>query len=242
MEINDLLKRPLPEIPSEIEEALRVNKITGTTFEDKNEVLSDVNLQKEVGYKKLEDGIYLVSMFCKMPGITPEMIDWWFWWHPQDSLRYKVWYPGEHIAVSYHKKDKAFFLKNSLPPFKANSQFPIERIGKIKLPLRIDFISPEDFGFSVEIMKENDIPKIVCGHVGAFRGIVMHTEMAHIFRQTDDGLFMFSRFWIGKTMKNQLLRKIVITEDMAKDMAEHCCIEYRSLCEILPILYNEYKN
>lgn len=38
-----------------------------------------------------------------------------------------------------------------------------------------------------------------------------------------------------------LLRKLIITEDMARGMAEHCCIEYRNLCEILPLLYEEYK-
>jgi hypothetical protein len=52
---------------------------------------------------------------------------------------------------------------------------------------------------------------------------------------------MISRFWLGKTMKSSLLRKIIITEDMAKGMAEHCCVEYRNLHEILPILYEKYK-
>ena len=89
-------------------------------------------------------------------------------------------------------------------------------------------------------MKENDIPKILCARVGAFNNLIKHTEMAHIFKQTEDGLFMISRFWLGKTM-NPLLRKLIITEDMARGMAEHCCIEYRNLTEILPQLYEEYK-
>lgn len=71
--------------------------------------------------------------------------------------------------------------------------------------------------------------------------MVKHTEMAHIFKQTDDGLFMISRFWLGKTMTNPMLRKLIITEDMAKGMAKHCCIEYRNLHEILPLLYEEYR-
>ena len=109
------------------------------------------------------------------------------------------------------------------------------------MPLRIDFITPEEFGFSRQLMTENNISKIVCGHVGAFNNLVQHTEMAHIFKQTEDGLFMISRFWLGKTMKNPLLRKLIITEDMARGMAEHCCIEYRNLREILPVLYAEYR-
>lgn len=57
----------------------------------------------------------------------------------------------------------------------------------------------------------------------------------------ENGLFMISRFWLGKTMKNPLLRKLIITEDMARSMAEHCCVEYRNLQAILPVLYAEYQ-
>lgn len=241
MKLQSLLKKPLPPIPAGIIAALNDSKITKTPFERKNEILLNTELQSEVGYVKMDDGTYLVSMICPMPGITAEMIEWWFWWHAQDNLRYQVWFPGEHISNTYHKKDQAYFEQAFVPPFVANSQYPVERIGGIKMPLRIDFVTPEEFGFSRQTMVNNNIPKIVCGHVGAFNNLVKHTEMAHIFKQTEDGLFMISRFWLGKTMNNPLLRKLIITDDMARGMAEHCCIEYRNLHEILPVLYAEYK-
>ena len=68
------------------------------------------------------------------------------------------------------------------------------------------FVTPEEFGFSNELMAENNIPLIVCGHVG-LKGFVKHTEMAHIFKQTEDGLFMFSRFWMGEILKSRLVWK-----------------------------------
>ena len=241
MNLHDLLQKPLPQIPSDIKDALNKSLIAKTPFERKNDVLMNNELHADAGYIKMDDGTYLVSMFCPMPGITVDMIEWWFWWHTQDSLRYQVWYPGDHISIKYHRKDKAFFEQPTLPGFVPNTQCPVERIGGMKMPLRIDFVTPEDFGFSRQSMQDNDIPKIVCGHVGAFNNIIRHTEMAHIFKQTDDGLFMISRFWLGKTMKSALLRKLIITDDMAKGMAEHCCIEYRSLCQILPMLYAEYR-
>ena len=233
------MKKTLPQIPPEIADVLTKNEITKTPFEHKNQVLFDVNLQQEIGYTKMDDGTYLVSMICPMPDITAEMIEWWFWWHTQDSLRYQVWFPKEHISIKYHKKDKDFFEQSVLPDFKPNSQLPVERIGGMKMPLRIDFVTPEEFGFLRKTMEENNIPKIVCGHVSTFNGLVKHTEMAHIYKQTEDGLFLISRFWLGKTMKSPLLRKLVITENMARGMAEHCYIEYRNLCEILPVLYAE---
>ena len=241
MEIKDLLNKPLPQMPNEIANAISENEITVTPFGQKNKILSDPDLQAEIGYAKMDDGIYLVSMTCPMPGITAEMIEWWFWWHARDSLRYQVWYPNEHIGIKYHKKDHDYFEQAILPDFKPNSHLPVERIGGMKMPLRIDFVTPEEFGFSEEIMKENCIPKIVCGHVSAWNGLVRHTEMAHIFKQTENGLFLISRFWLEQTIKNPLLRKLIITDQMAKGMAEHCCIEYRNLCVILPLLYAEYK-
>lgn len=241
MEIKDLMKKELPQIPSEIAAALMKNEITKTAFEKKNDILSDTALQTEVGYAKMGDGTYLVSMICPMPEITAEMIDWWFWWHPQADERYKVWFPGAHYGIGYSEKQKEYFNQKSCPAFRNNTQYPLEKIGSAVLPLRIDFVTPEEFGFSEQVMKENGIQRIVCGHVGAFNNLVRHTEMAHIFKQTDKGLFMISRFWLGKTMKNPLLRKLIITENMAKGMAQHCCVEYRNLSEILPLLYNKYR-
>ena len=109
------------------------------------------------------------------------------------------------------------------------------------MPLRIDFLKPEKFGFSKTAMQAHSVSLIVCGHVGAFSGLIWHTEMAHIFHhQTNDGLFLTSRFWLGRTM-NPILRKLMINDAMAQGMAEHCAVEYRNLAEILPALYKAYK-
>lgn len=240
MDLQELLHKPLPPIPPEIRDALETGKITKTPLQAKNEILTNENLQSEVGFAKMEDGTYLVSMTCPMPRVTVEMIQWWFWWHPQDNLRYQVWFPGAHISIRYPQKDRSFFEQAHVPEFRPNTQCPVERIGGMKMPLRIDFVTPEEFGFSREIMQENHIPQIVCGHVGAFNNLVKHTEMAHIFKQTEDGLLLISRFWLGTAIKNPLLREMIITEDMARGMAEHCCVEYRNLHEILPMLYAEY--
>lgn len=53
----------------------------------------------EIGFKKMPDGTYLVSMACPMLEITVKMIDWWFWWHPQAKERYQVWFLSEYIEI-----------------------------------------------------------------------------------------------------------------------------------------------
>lgn len=241
MKIKNLMAKALPEIPDDISDALTNNSITETPFDSKNSILFDSKLQNEVGFVKMEDDTFLVAMICPMPGITPEMIDWWFWWHPQEHWRYKVWFPGEHFGIGYSKKQKEYFNKKSCPPFQNNTHYPLEKIGKAVLPLRIDFVTPDEFGFSMTASENNNICRIVCGHVGVFNNLVRHTEMAHIFKQTEEGLLLISRFWLGQTMKSRFLRKLIINENMAKGMAEHCCVEYRNLCEILPKLYEEFR-
>ena len=237
--MKELLNKPLPAIPADIKEKLDKSEISLTYFNECDLILQSDSLQQEVGYKQFPDGSWLVSMVCPMPGISREMIDWWFWWHTQDSLRYQVWFPGSHSRNGYARKDRAYFEQETKPLFQPNSQFPVEEIGGTKMPLRIDFVTPEQFGFSKEAMDRGNIATIICGHVSALGGLIPHTEMAHIYKQTEDGLFMFSRFWLGKTM-NPLLRKFVMTEKMARGMAEHCCIEYRNLAEILPGLYQKH--
>ncbi len=149
-------------------------------------------------------------------------------------------FPGAHFGIGYPRRCAGYFEQETQPPFQDNTQLPTEKIGGMRMPLRIDFVAPEEFGFSRLSMKKNNIPLIVCGHVGAFNGLIWHTEMAHIFYQTQDGLLLTSRFWLGRTM-NPLLRKLMINNSMACGMAEHCAIEYRNLAEILPALYKKYK-
>lgn len=229
------------EIPGDIAKSLEYpGNITETLFENKNDILENEQLQQETGYIRMGNGDFQVSMICPMPNVTKEMIDWWFWWHPQEDERYQLWFPGEHYKTGYAKKSAAYFESREMPEFQENIQYPVERIGTRKIPLMIDFISPEEFGFSKVLMEKCNVATIVCGHVGACRGLVSHTEMAHIFFQRENGLFLVSRFWIGKRLKNPLLRKRILTFSTAKGMAVHCCVEYRNLADKLPLLYEEW--
>ena len=237
--MKELRNKPLPPIPMEIKNRLDQPAVTCTYLNNCDMILESDALQQEVGYSQFPDGSWMVSMTCPMPGITKEMIDWWFWWHCQEDLRYQIWFPGDHISIRYHKKDRAYFEQPHMPPFQPNSQCPVEKIGGATMPLRIDFVTPEQFGFTKDAMERGNIAVIVCGHVSALGGLVPHTEMAHIYKQTGDGLFLISRFWLGKTM-HPMLRKLVMTSGMARGMAEHCCVEYRNLVQILPGLYQKY--
>ena len=125
MDLQKYIDMPNAPIPKEISEKIsKAGGITPTEFEDREQILYDRTLQDEVGFTKMPNGDYLVSMICPMPNVTTEMIRWWFWWHTQDSKRYQAWYPSEHFRISY--KDKEYFEADTLPEFKPNSQYPVE--------------------------------------------------------------------------------------------------------------------
>ncbi len=112
----------------------------------------------EAGYGRFSDGSYLVSMYCPMSGLTAEMVAWWFWWHPQAKERYQVWFPGAHFGIGYPRRCAGYFEQETQPPFQDNTQLPTEKIGGMRMPLRIDFVAPEEFGFSRLSMKRTIFP------------------------------------------------------------------------------------
>ncbi len=243
MDLKKYIDMENAQMPADIAEKIATaGGITSISFEDKNLLLQHPELKMECGYDKLENGDYLVAMYCPMPEVTREMIEWWFWWHPQANERYEAWYPGEHTKISYAKKDAHFYEQKTVPTFEPTTQYPYESVGALTLPLAISFVSPASFGYAPELMKKSKVSITICGHVGAFKGIIQNTEMSHIFfEESEGGLLAVSRFWLGARLKNKLLRKIFLTEKTAKDMATHACIEYRNFATKIPMMYAEWK-
>ena len=232
---------PNAKIPGDIAQTLTTGgSIQLTQFNNVNDIIADKSLWLQTGFTQDKNGNLFVSMYCPMENVTSEMIDWWFWWHPQDNDRYRLWFPGEHFSIRTDKKNADYFGAKEQPQFRPNTQYPTEKIGSMRMPLRIDFLTPQEFGLDEALMKEQNVATVVCGHVGALGGLVYHTEMMHVWFNQDNGLFMISRFWIGNLLKNPLLRKAILTEDTARGMAQHCCVEYRNLARKLPELYKEY--
>lgn len=240
MSLNDLLGQPSVTLSQKLQDALDQPRITLTDFADKNCILTDEGLRTEVGYRKTDDDVWQVSCYCLMPGVTREMISWWFWWHPKQDERYQAWYPEMHKKIRYRKADTPYFEKADMPPFQDNVQYPTETIGTSTMECVLKFITPEEDGFDAAAMQDAHVATIVCAHVGMMRGLVMHTEMAHICFQREDGLFMVNRFWMGQLMGSQRLRRKMITEDTARGMCEHCLVEYRNMAERLPKMYAEF--
>ena len=67
-------------------------------FEERNKFLKgEADEYAKIGYGVAANGTGLVCNTTYMPGVTGEMLDWWFPWHSVGSdLRYKIWDPEDH--------------------------------------------------------------------------------------------------------------------------------------------------
>ncbi len=234
--LEELMQKPLPKLTTNQLEEMTMAKITAITNDNVAKVITNNEIQTENGYVKLSTGGWLVATSTFMPNVTAEMINWWFWWHAKSDLYYKVWYPSEHFSISVKEKEIYNSQYKGYLPL-PTTHYPVERVGKRKGKIAINFINSKEFGISNELLKTNNIATSLFANVGL--GILKHTKMVHLFRVEKDGLTIISRFWMGEKIPKLIQRKL-FTEEQAKDMMVHCKIEYTRLAEILPTIYDNY--
>ena len=76
--------------------------------------------------------------------------------------------------------------------------------------------------------------------------------MIHFAKQTDNGLVLASRFWVGKDITNdnaigkfinlKPVKSLFFGKRQAKATGVHCMMEYANLASFLPEIYGEYKD
>lgn len=224
--------------------------------ENINDLLNEGYHEVETGFFHFSNKSAYVAAFTKMPAVTTEMIDWWFWWHPAESLRYRIWYPEMHFDAKadfhgYYADENLSYAER----LHKSEHIVEEDIGTGRETLVIDFCSPADFGFDITRFKEAKIATVICARVGFPKQKVWFTEMCHLVRKTEEGLEMRSRFWIGqhirrmdkltflnKILNSSFVKKQLMPKNVGKYMMLHCCQEYANLTRLLPQIYPEEAN
>lgn len=212
-------------------------------FSEKDKLLEVGYLPFENGFHHFKDGSAYVACLTRMPKVKIEMLYWWFWWHGQEGIRYRIWYPEKHFDVS--------------TDYTGFTHFVIEDVGAGKQKLIIHFITPSEFGFSIEKLENVDFEKlaIFCARVAVKKGplTIWHTKMCHVARKVENGIELRSRFWIGEEfvvngfgekffgwlLNKPAVKKRVIPKKIGKNMFHHCAQEYHNLAELLPELYEK---
>ena len=84
-----------------------------------------------------------------MPGVTAEMVDWWFDWHPREPIRYRVWHPLAHVSNSLEPPA----VPGAKPHWGA-IHHPVEDVGVGVAHARISFMRPTEIGFSTDALDD----------------------------------------------------------------------------------------
>lgn len=196
----------------------------------------------ETGVKRLPNGIYEVSALTPMPGVTPEMVRWWFADYMQTSEHYQRWYPDAHVWMDWENKVPGEYV--------GASHLVHEYIGEDLEKLRIQFVPPEEILGDVNL-RDGDVA--VCAKPGLLEQPMNGGQMCHIIRATEDGAEMRSRFWLGMVAKRDgneqvgsiagliantyLVRNLGVSKSGAEDLMNHCTEEMSILAGFLPALY-----
>jgi phloretin hydrolase len=238
-DLEPLLHRPPAQAAEAVREQLAASPIPPADAIDRTDLdrlLDRAPLAAEVGWCHLPDGVGYVAVRTEMPGVTAAMIDWWFEWHPNESIRYQVWFPGKHEANSWKPGPGGPRRKRLW----GSVHYPVEDVGLGMQRLRIAFERPTKLGFSTDGGDLPGVATIVCGRSGLAAIPVDHTLMTHVFLNEEGGLVLRSNFWIGALVRPAFLRRLLVPKDAPRVLAAHCAQEYANLATILPGLYRQF--
>ncbi|MEL8055920.1 MAG: hypothetical protein AAGK66_07190 [Pseudomonadota bacterium] len=221
-----------------------------------HELLPPVEFAKHMtdpGYGPVETGIAYgpdssLRIYCltKMPGVTPQMWDWWFGWHGCEARRYKLWHPKAHIEAKWAdgSDDDAYIGRTSLIT---------EYLGSKKMRAAISFVRPTVLGIDEErLVAQGEVA--ICARLG-MPGIPLKAGwLLHHLRPVEDGCEMRSRMWMGGrnigfgnrpgavgTLLSFILRPFAgVLLPKGNELLAHNAQEMAHLAGFLPQLYADF--
>ena len=176
-----------------------------------NDLLNPGTLDIEIGWCNLPNGAGFIASQNQYPGVTAEMIDWWFVWHSLEDLRYRIWYPPAHAGLVISPETRKRFLDPSVPFREKNwgqTHHVTEDCECGQDNIDITFLSPKDFGFDMARFKQPFVSTFAGGFGWACPvekkedSLTVPALMCHIFRDIPGGIEHRTRFWMGYRMSN----------------------------------------
>jgi hypothetical protein len=218
-------------------------------LEEVDRLLNPEPLSRETGWCTLGDGVGYIAVRTAMPHVSAEMVDWWFDWHPRESLRYRAWHPTAHLANSLQEP-----LVRRAKAHWGAIHHPVENVGTGVVHARIEFRAPSEMGMSSDALDDPHVATIVCGYAGDDRLHVRHTPMFHVFLREGDGVMLRSHFWLGATLEpygrfgahaarllnTPFVRRRALPRGAPRALANHCAEEYANLAVLLGELYPRF--
>ena len=222
-----------------------------------NELLEPGYLALENGYARLDDGVLYVAAHTPMPGVTGEMIDWWFAWHGEESARYQLWHPRDHISARWRTPVTWAGGERSewQQLYRTNVSEVDEYVGSTRMRLSIAFAEPAEY-LDVSRLPSSETETVICGRTWSRKENVAAGHLVHQVRRTSDGVEMRSRFWLADfdsralraplpglgvlvrpLLNTRRMRRTLVPDGVGRDLLVHCAEEMAHLAEFLPTLF-----
>jgi hypothetical protein len=225
----------------------------GFPVTEADQLLEPGYLPLEDGFTRLENGQVFVAALTKMPGVTSEMIDWWFGWHYMESQRYKLWHPRAHVLNGAKRMIGDDPGLSDREKYLHNPNYISEYVGAALLNIEIAFSEASDFR-DVSRFEAAGVGTAVCGVVSYQNSPLVFGIIVHLIRETQDGCEMRSRFWLGKielkgvpaagilskVAGSRFIAKRAVPIEQGRDMVVHCAVEMNHLASFLPDLHADY--
>ncbi|MCA9578151.1 MAG: hypothetical protein R3B40_04415 [Polyangiales bacterium] len=217
-------------------------------LDEATQLCADGAHELEHGYTRLGDGEARVALATPMPGCTAAMVDWWFGWHAEDPVRYKLWHPGAHVHACW-VEDAASTVRGRAR-YVGRTSLVDEYLGSSLGRFAIRFVAPASLGLSEVALAEESGATAVCARVGLVDLPLDVGYLVHHVRPAGDGVEMRSRFWLGgphaavrgagrlgEVVGRAASRWARPTERDALDLLVHCAEEMAHLATLLPDIH-----
>lgn len=221
-------------------------------IQDRNRLFEPGDLPGEFGWWTLSDGTALIANQTFMPGVTGEMFDWWFAWHPIDRLRYAIWDPEDHFDVDLKDRERALDMRLGVRERHWDSTHYVWEdagFGGIDL-LEINFKRPRDLGYDEAKLDTQACNALVCANCVNYGRADMPdvpVVMTHFLRPKEGGSELRSRFWFGwQIIQSEPVKCIPdgmsIPSAAPIALLRHNVVEFTNLAAILPEVYAQEKD
>jgi DAPG hydrolase PhiG domain len=209
-------------------------------LEDANALLDPGPLRLETGIQRLPSGQLHVAARTDMPHCKGRMLEWWFRFAP-DTDQYAWWHPIDHVSSRWVEANPRTHV--------GSTHIAEEKLGGDEVyALQIHFVEPTeifDRAAVDEALASNAVSAFVCAYIGIGeqpprddQGRPLGGRLAHIARDTEDGMVLRSRFWLGAGLPSSPEEiTAAITDDMGLGLMRHAHTEFKYLARFLPSLY-----
>jgi len=177
-----------------------------------------------------------------MPGVTPEMFDWWFVFKGLDPLHYKIWDKQNHYFTSTdspeRSRDKSIPLRERIWNNTHFNQESFYEGGPVE-DLTLTFRNPANVGFDAEKLYGSG-GTIVCS--GDEKQVII---TSHYMQPVAGGCQLHTHFWWGWHVVDRKLVKAIpdgtaFPIDVPKRLLEHNIREMSHLRTILPSVFADF--